>query len=86
MFLEKSMSKLIKICKVTCIIFVFGLFAYLVFSIILNIKNPDRIGEVYILLGGTAYIYTFFHGLAEAAFFYLFIHFVEQWCIKNDIK
>jgi len=53
------MSKLIKICKVTCIVFVFGLFAYLVFSIIL---------------------------LAEAAFFYLIIHFVEKWCIKNDIQ
>jgi hypothetical protein len=80
------MSKLIKICKVTCIVFVFGLFAYLVFSIILNIKNPDRIGEAYILLNGSSYIYTFFQGLAEAAFFYLIIHFVEKWCIKNDIQ
>jgi len=80
------MSKLIKICKVTCIVFVFGLFAYLVFSILLSIKNPDIINGVYILFNSSSYIYTFFQGLAEAAFFYLIIHFVEKWCIKNDIQ
>jgi hypothetical protein len=80
------MFKLIKICKIICIAFTFGLFIYLGLSLVANIKNTDYIDEIYLIYDRNSYIYEFFQGLAEAAFFYLFIHFVEKWCIKNEIK
>ena len=80
------MLKLIKICKIICIVFVISLFGFLIFSIILSIKNPDKLMEHQLFIMGNHYVHVFFLSLAEAALFYLFIKFVEKWCIKNEIE
>jgi hypothetical protein len=80
------MIKLIKICKIICIVFVISLFGFLVFSMILTIKNPDQFYEYDLLFNANYYLHEFFLNLAEVALFYLFIKFVEKWCIKNEIE
>jgi hypothetical protein len=78
------MLKLIKICKIICIVFVISLFGYLVCSIILSIEDPDE--KYWVFYNENYYLHEFFLNLAEVAFFYLFIKFVEKWCIKNEIE
>jgi hypothetical protein len=80
------MFKLIKICKIICIVFAVSLVGFLVFSIILSKANPYDFDIKQVLYSGNGYIHEFFLNLAGAAFFYLFIKFVEKWCEKNEIE
>jgi hypothetical protein len=72
------MFKLIKICKIICIVFTVSLVGFLVFSIILSKENPFGLQIIQILYGGNSYVHEFFQNLAGAAFFYLFIKFIEK--------
>jgi hypothetical protein len=80
------MFKLIKICKIICIVFAVSLVGLLVFSIFNreSLYGFDDIKQA--LYGRNYYIHEFFLNLAGAAFFYLFIKFVEKWCEKNEIE
>lgn len=83
------MAKMIKICKIICIVFTVGTFGDLILSIILNIVEPiesDKIMAYYSINSPKQYAPLFIRRLAEASFYYLFILFVEKWCVKNDIK
>jgi hypothetical protein len=83
------MVKLIKACKIICIAFAVSIFGDLFFSIILNIIDPIefvKVSDYYVMHSPKFFLPAFFGRLAEVSVYYLFIIFIEKWCIKNDVK
>jgi hypothetical protein len=80
------MSKLLKFCKISFIIFAIINFGDLLVSVIVTFLYDESDVLVHTLGGPQYYIPAFFSSLARLLFFYLFTIFVKKWCEKNDIK
>jgi hypothetical protein len=80
------MSKIIKICKISYVLYGVVIIGRFILSIIINITDTESNTLVHAGGGWQYYIPTFFSSLATVLFFYLSTIFVEKWCKKNDIK
>jgi hypothetical protein len=45
-----------------------------------------KVGDYYVAHSPKYFLPNFFGRLAEVSAYYLFIVFIEKWCIKNDVK
>jgi hypothetical protein len=79
------MIKIIKICKISYVLFALVSFGELVSSIIINVVKSEA--DIAVHTGGPLwYVPSFFSRLATVLFYYLFTIFVEKWCRKNNVE
>jgi hypothetical protein len=79
------MSKILKLCKISYVLYILVIFGQFILSIIINITDNES--NILVHTGGWQYyIPSFFSRLATVLFYYLFTIFVEKWCKKNDIE
>jgi uncharacterized membrane protein len=79
------MSKFIKFCKISWVIYALFTVAELILSIIITFTDNEA--NIAVHTGGARYfIPSFFIRIVTVIFYYLFTVFVEKWCEKNDVE